>query len=240
MQRRGITTLFYYQVDNPLVRMADPAFLGFHEQRGADVSCKVVRKVDPDEKVGLLAQRDGETTVVEYTEIDDEHRTARDAEGQLLYWAGNIAVHCFDVAFLVDLAQQVDRRLPFHASAKKIPCIDPDGNPLIPEAPNGHKLERFVFDALPAARQIANVETLRSEEFSPLKNASGSDSPETCRRDLVALYARWLREAGLDVPAGAAIEIDHARVDCAEDLAAAGIRDLNDADFIHIESGAET
>ncbi|MBW2270651.1 MAG: UDPGP type 1 family protein [Deltaproteobacteria bacterium] len=240
MQRRGITALFHYQVDNPLVRMADAAFLGFHAERAADVSCKVVRKIDPDEKVGVLAQRDGKTTVVEYTEIGDEQCNARDAEGQLVYWAGNIAVHCFDVAFLAELAGQVGRTLPYHTSAKKISGIDADGHLLDPEAPNGYKLERFVFDALPAARRVASVEALRAEEFSPVKNARGCDSPETCRRDLNALYARWLRAAGIDVPAGAAIEIDHARVDCAEDLAETGLRDVNDADFILIETGART
>ncbi len=238
MQRRGITTLFYYQVDNPLVRIADPAFLGFHAERGADASCKVVRKIDPNEKVGVLATREGRTTVIEYTEIDGERCNARDDDGQLVYWAGNIAVHCFDVKFLTDLAQQVDRNLPYHASAKQIPTLDAEGNPVAPQAPNGHKLERFVFDALPLARRVASVETLRTEEFSPVKNARGNNSPETCRRDLSALYAHWLRAAGVDVPAGAAIEIDHARVDCAEDIAAAGIRDVNDADFIHIETGA--
>ena len=204
------------------------------------MSCKVVRKLDPDEKVGLLAQRDGDTTVVEYTELDDEHRNARSTDGQLVYWAGNIAVHCFNVGFLAELAEQVDRRLPYHASAKKIPTVDAAGNTIAPETPNGHKLERFVFDALPAARRVATVETLRAEEFSPVKNASGGDSPQTCRRDLNALYAQWLREAGIDVPAGAAIEIDHARIDCTEDLAATGIRNVNDADFIQVESGART
>ena len=221
--------------------MADPAFIGFHTQRGAEVSNKVVRKVDPDEKVGILAERDGELSVVEYTELEDEHRYARDDEGQLLYWAGNIALHCFDTGFLETLAANADARLPYHASAKKIPTVDADGAPLAPDTPNGNKLERFVFDALPAANRVCNVEGLRSEEFSPVKNARGDDSAETCRRDLVAQYTRWLAAAGFEIEAGHAVEIDHAVVDSSDDLIAQHIQSPRDAgDFLRIEPGART
>lgn len=241
MRARGITTLFYYQVDNPLVRMADPAFIGFHAERGAEVSSKVVRKVDPDEKVGILAERDGELSVVEYTELEDDHRYARDDERQLRYWAGNIALHCFDTAFLASLADQVDELLPFHASAKKIPTVDAQGEAVSPEEPNGNKLERFVFDALPAASRVCNVEALRSAEFSPVKNARGNDSAETCRRDLVAQYSRWLAAAGIEIDAGTALEMDHAIVDSAADLVAQRISSPQDAgDFLRMESGARS
>ena len=218
MERRGATTLFYYQVDNPLVRMADPVFLGLHELAGAEASCKVVAKRDALEKAGVLARIDGRVGVVEYTELDPEHRDARDASGELQFWAGNTAIHVFDTAFVRRVAEEAERWLPFHASDKQIPSIDADGQPLLPDAPNGRKLERFVFDALSAARGVCVVETARAEEFSPVKNASGSDSPQTARRDLVAQYAGWLRAAGFEPPAGLALEIDHSRVDSPEDL----------------------
>ncbi|MGI9589780.1 MAG: UTP--glucose-1-phosphate uridylyltransferase [Myxococcota bacterium] len=238
-ERRGITTLFYYQVDNPLIRMADPAFLGFHDQAGAEASCKVARKVDPAEKVGVLASVDGRLGVVEYTELDDASRQARDDAGELLFWAGNLAIHAFEVAFVRRIAADADRWLPFHASEKKIASVDATGAPLAPEAPNGRKLERFVFDALPAARAVALVETDRARDFSPVKNAEGSDSPETARRDLSAEVGRWLAEAGLEPPTGAALEIDHSRVDSAEDACALGLRDLAEAEpFLRMLPGA--
>ncbi len=232
MQRRGADTLFYYQVDNPLVRMADPLFLGFHSLSGAEMSCKVVRKRDALEKAGVLARVDGRMGVVEYTELDDVHRNARDASGELVFWAGNTAIHVFDVAFVRRVASEADRWLPFHASEKAIPTLDDAGRPVVPEAPNGRKLERFVFDALPAARGVCVVETARVEEFSPVKNASGIDSPATARRDLVAQYAAWLRAAGIEPPAGVALEIDHSRVDGPEELRELGIRNLSEASDI--------
>jgi len=239
MERRGIDTLFYYQVDNPLVQMADPALLGFHALAGAEMSCKVVRKRDPFEKAGVLARIDGRIGVVEYTELDAKSRDARDATGELVFWAGNTAIHAFDVAFVRRVGGDAARWLPFHAAEKKIPTLDAQGCPFTPNAPNGRKLERFVFDALPAARAVCLVETARSAEFSPVKNASGSDSPETARGDLVALYASWLRAAGLEPPAGAALEIDHSRVDGPEDLRELGIRNLGEArDILRIGPGA--
>jgi len=232
MERRGADTLFYYQVDNPLVRIADPVFLGFHALEGAEVSCKVVRKRDALEKAGVLARIDGRIGVVEYTELDAAHRDAVDANGELVFWAGNTAIHVFDTAFIRRVASEADRWLPFHASEKKIPTVDDAGRPVAPNAPNGRKLERFVFDALPAARGVCIVETARAEEFSPVKNDSGDDSPTTSRRDLVAQYAGWLRAVGIEPPPGALLEIDHSRVDGPEDLRDLGIRNLADANDV--------
>ena len=241
MARRGIDTLFYYQVDNPLVRMADPGFLGFHDATDSEVSCKVVRKQDPEEKVGVLARVNGEVGVVEYTELDDEHRHARDAEGELVYWAGNTAIHVLDTTFVRRVAADADRLLPYHASVKKIPCVDEDGRTATPETPNGLKLERFVFDALPVARNVCIVETARSEEYSPVKNAQGNDSPATSRRDLAAEYRRWLGAAGIALPdVSAAIELDHAWIDGTEDARALGIEHVAEGgDMIRIAVGVD-
>ncbi len=241
MERRGITTAFYHQVDNPLVRVADPVYLGFHANAGAEMSCKVVQKVDPHEKVGVVAQIDGVLGVVEYTELDDAHRLARDDRGDLLYWAGSVAIHLFETAFLRRVAAEADRWLPFHASEKKIPTLDEQGRTQIPEQPNGRKLERFVFDALPAAKSTCVVETARAAEYSPVKNAEGTDSPRSARRDLVAQYRAWLDAAGVSAPPGAAIEIDHSQVDGPEDLQRLGIRSASEAgDIVRIATGAET
>jgi len=236
---RGVTTLFYYQVDNPLIQMADPAFLGFHAEAGAEVSCKVAAKVDPMEKVGVLASVDGRLGVVEYTELDEASRHARDENGELVFWAGNLAIHTFEVDFVRRIAADADRWLPFHASEKKIPTVDDAGQPVSPTEPNGRKLERFVFDALPAARAVALVETDRARDFSPVKNATGTDSPETARRDLTAQVRGWLEEAGLQPPPETALEIDHSRIDSAEDARALGLRDIGDAgDVLRMQPGA--
>ncbi len=225
LERRGIDTLYYYQVDNPLVRIADPVFLGYHDAARADVSCKVIAKRDADEKVGVLARANGRPAVVEYTEIDDEHRYATEPDsGDLVFWAGNTAIHAFALPFVRRVAADADRLLPYHASAKKIPGLDAEGRPTDPAEPNGHKFERFVFDALPAAERVCVVEADREREYSPVKNAEGVDSPATARRDLTALYREWLEQAGVEPPPpGWRIEIDHARIDGPDDLRQAGV-----------------
>jgi UDP-N-acetylglucosamine/UDP-N-acetylgalactosamine diphosphorylase len=240
MEARGITTLFYYQVDNPLVRMADPVFLGFHRASGAEISCKVVRKIDPLEKVGIVARVDGNVGVVEYSELDPARRDERGARGDLVFWAGNVAIHVLETAFVRRVATEADRWLPFHVSDKKIQTIDADGRPLNPSAPNGRKLERFVFDALRAAKNVCVVETDRVREFSPVKNAEGVDSPSSARRDLVARYTAWLAAAGLPVPPDATVEIDHSTIDSAEDARALGLRNLDEAaGIVRISPGAQ-
>jgi UDP-N-acetylglucosamine/UDP-N-acetylgalactosamine diphosphorylase len=220
--------------------MADPAYLGFHDAAGAEMSCKVVSKVHPNEKAGVVALVDGAVGVVEYTELDDEHSEARDASGELVYWGGNTAIHVLETSFVRRIAAEADRWLPLHASEKKIPTLDEQGRPLTPSEPNGRKLERFVFDALPAAANVCVVETARAEEFSPVKNAAGTDSPETARRDVVAQYVSWLEAGGLEVPPDSMLEIDHSRIDAPEDVRALGIRNLAEAgDIVRIASGAD-
>ena len=230
MQRRGIDRIYFYQVDNPLVTIGDPIYLGFHEQARSEMSCKVVRKIDPEEKVGVLAQIDGRLSVVEYSELGDEQRHARDEHGQLRFWAGNVAMHLLNVDFVRRVAADAFALLPYHLSAKKIPTLDGSGETRVPDDPNGHKLERFVFDALGAAERTCVVETRASEEFFPIKNASGVDSPETSRRALVAQYRHWLQAAGIDVPDEVdRIEIDHSVIDGRDDAAAVGFANLRDA-----------
>jgi UDP-N-acetylglucosamine/UDP-N-acetylgalactosamine diphosphorylase len=239
MADRGIDTLFYYQVDNPLVRIADPAFLGFHALAGAEAACKVVRKRDPAEKVGVVARIDGRIGILEYTEIDEALRGARAPDGELLFWAGSIAIHAFGREFLRRVARNADALLPYHASPKAIPCIDAEGRTRQPSQANGVKLERFVFDALPAALRVSVVETLRADEYAPVKNADGPDSPATARQALGELYRRWLAAAGIALPAGCrALEIDHSRVDGPEDATSLGIARAEQArDAILIDVG---
>lgn len=236
---RGIETLFYYQVDNPLVRMCDPTFLGYHDEAGAEFSCKVASKTDPDEKVGILAQSAGRVVVVEYTELADADRYARDDRGELVYWAGNLAIHLLQIDFVRRVADEADRYLPFHASEKIIPHLDAAGRRLEPDSPNGRKLERFVFDALAAAETVCVVEARRSSEFSPVKNADGNDSPATARRDLIANYHSWLDAGGIPpADSSAAIEIDHAKIDGPADARGFKLRGADDAgDAIRIASG---
>jgi UDP-N-acetylglucosamine/UDP-N-acetylgalactosamine diphosphorylase len=205
MQREGVDTLSYFQVDNPLVRCIDPAFIGWHVLRQSEMSSKMVPKAYAEEKVGHFCTQAGQTVVVEYSDLPMAMQREKDADGQLRYIAGSIAIHVLDREFVRRLARATGvaqagagtaAALPFHRADKKIPTIDAAGAPVKPEKPNGVKFELFVFDALPFARNPVVIETLRADDFSPVKNADGVDSPKTCRDDQLRQFARWLRANG--------------------------------------------
>lgn len=199
MRRRGIDLIFYFQVDNVLLKMCDPVFLGFHLKRRAEMSAKMAAKCDPQEKVGVLGRVNGRLGVIEYSDLPDDLKGLRNLDGSLKFGAGNIAIHVLNVDF-VEKENEGGLRLPWHVAHKKIPYLDDAGRLIEPEEPNGYKFETFVFDALGDAEEAVVLEVRREEEFSPVKNAEGADSPRTARRDLVNLFGRWLEKAGVAVP----------------------------------------
>lgn len=196
MERRGVEVLSYFQVDNPLVTICDPVFLGYHLLAGAEMSSKVLDKNGPEEKVGHVCYLDGKLTVIEYSDMDHENMHARDAHGRLKFWAGSIAIHMLNSDFIKSVGGKA--RLPWHVAKKKIPYYA-DGVVIKPERENGLKFETFVFDALPLAKASVTVEVAREEEFAPVKNARGVDSAESCRRLMSNRFGRWLAECGIQV-----------------------------------------
>jgi UDP-N-acetylglucosamine/UDP-N-acetylgalactosamine diphosphorylase len=198
----GIRQIFYFQVDNPLVKVADPVFLGHHLAANAEVSSKVVAKNGPADKLGNIVLIDGRCSIIEYSDLPEELGRQTDPSGRLRIWAGSPAIHIFAVDFL-ERVTRGKNRIPFHVARKKVPCLDAAGNPVEPAKENALKFEMFVFDVLPLAECWTVVETSRREEFHPLKNASGPDSPATVRQAISDLAADWLTQAGVAVPRNA-------------------------------------
>ena len=203
MAAEGIDTLSYFQVDNPLVRCVDPAFIGWHLTRGSEMSSKTVPKAYPEEKLGHFCLRSGKLVVIEYSDLPlGLQREADPRTGELRFGAGSIAIHVIDREF-IRRAAGGEGAIPFHRADKKIATVDAAGRSVRPDKANGVKFELFVFDALPSAARPVVVETSRADDFSPVKNAEGVDSPATCREDQLRQFARWLRAAGADVPTDA-------------------------------------
>jgi UDP-N-acetylglucosamine/UDP-N-acetylgalactosamine diphosphorylase len=197
LQRRGVKHVYYFQVDNPLLKICDAGFVGQHIAARSEASSKVVFKVRPEEKVGVFALIDGKCGMIEYSDLPKELAGARDADGQLTYRAGNPAVHLFTVEFLDRITSTGG--LAYHIARKAVPYFDPEARkPIDPAGElNGLKFERFIFDSLPLAERWLAVETSRAEEFAPLKNATGADSPATVRDAQIALHSGWLTAAGI-------------------------------------------
>jgi UDP-N-acetylglucosamine/UDP-N-acetylgalactosamine diphosphorylase len=196
---RGVRHLFYFQVDNPLVRVADPLFVGHHLEQRSEASSKVVPKLTPTDKLGNMVLVDGRCTIIEYSDLPEALARATDEAGRLRFRAGSPAIHLFDVDFL-DRLTQGELRIPFHGARKKVPCLDESGRLVQPVQENALKLEMFIFDVLPLAERWAVVETTREDEFEPLKNATGPDSPATVKQALSNRAGRWLEQAGVQVP----------------------------------------
>lgn len=199
MKRRGIEFISYWQVDNPLVKLFDPLFIGLHAWAGAEMSSKAVIKNAPKEKVGNFCLIDGKVTVIEYSDLPDELAEKRRPDGSLVFELGSIAIHIISTGFVEKLNTE-GHSLPLHRAVKKIAHVDLQGHRVEPKQPNGIKLESFIFDALPVARESIILQIIRSEQFAPVKNATGEDSVEVTRRMMVERAAAWLEAAGVAVP----------------------------------------
>ena len=202
MRDRGIKHIHAYCVDNCLVKVADPVFLGFAASKDVDIATKVVRKRSANESVGLILLKNGKPDVVEYSEIDTSTAEAKDPKQPdiLKFRAANIVNHYYSFRFL-ETIEEWAHKLPHHVAKKKIPCIDTgSGENVKPEKPNGIKLEQFVFDVFPMLdlKDFACMEVKREDEFSPLKNAKGTgeDDPDSSKKDILDQGKRWVQKCG--------------------------------------------
>ncbi|KAI9089810.1 nucleotide-diphospho-sugar transferase [Phlyctochytrium arcticum] len=204
LNRRRIPYVHAYCVDNCLVKVADPVFIGYCIEQGAECGAKAVPKASPEESVGVICLRDQKFSVVEYSEIDKEMAALRKPDGALVYNAANIANHFYTTEFLQRL-DALEGDLDYHIANKKIKHVDlKSGQQVSPDKVNGIKLEMFIFDVFPFTEKMAVLEVARREEFSPLKNApgTGSDSPETSRADILCQSVRFIEAAGGKVVKG--------------------------------------
>lgn len=192
----GIEVLSYFQVDNPLVKIIDPVFIGFHVLRNAEVSSKTLKKAYPEEKIGVFVKfSNGRIGVVEYSDMPQEKLYEKDEKGELRYQAGSIAIHLFNTKFIESITKG-NITLPFHVAKKSIPQYTTEGKINI----TGFKFEKFVFDALPISEHNFILETIREEEFAPVKNKTGVDSVDTAQELMINLYKKWLVQKNITLP----------------------------------------
>ena len=200
MKADGVEYISYFQVDNPLVPVADPLFIGMHALEGAEISARMLPKTNPYEKLGNFCITGGKLQIIEYSDMPAELAERTKPDGTLDFLAGSPAIHVISREFIERLTQDGTLHMPWHRADKKVAYIDGNGELVKPEANNAVKLESFIFDALPLANKTMVLEGCREELFAPTKNATGVDSAESCRAMLVARDARRMEVAGVKIP----------------------------------------
>ncbi len=210
---RGVEDVASFQVDNPLAMPLHPEFLGYHRLAAADFSTQVVRKREPGERVGVVAECDGVHRVIEYSDLPAALAAERLPDGRLRFDAGSIAVHAFARRFLDGAAASRDA-LPLHLAFKAVPFVDNRGERIVPRAPNAIKFERFIFDLMPLAGRVCVMEIDARDGFAPLKNAPGAaaDTAAHVHAALVSHARRMLARRGIDAADGIDVELDAARI----------------------------
>lgn len=197
LKDRGIETLTYFQVDNPLVKVIDPVYIGFHLIHSAQMSSKALIKAYPEEKIGVFVKfPDNKTGIIEYSDMPEEKLRMQNSRGDLVYAAGSPAIHLFSRSFIEDITETGGTNLPYHTARKDIKVLQNGEYTTV----KGYKFEKFVFDALPLARKDLILETTREEEFAPIKNAEGIDSPASASELMSNLHRSWLAAKGVAIP----------------------------------------
>ncbi len=176
MKQRGIKWVFIGPVDNVLIKMVDPIFIGICQDKNVLAGGKSIIKAYPEERVGVFCKKDGKPDVIEYTEISKEMAEMKNDKGELVYAESHINCNMFNI----DIIEKISKnKLPYHCAHKKIEYLNKEGQVVKPEEPNAYKFEAFIFDAFKMLDEMAIFRVKREEEFAPIKNAEGKDSPKT-------------------------------------------------------------
>ena len=184
MKEKNIKWIFIGGVDNVILKMVDPLLLGIAIDKHVQIASKTVTKANPHENVGVFCKINGHPKVIEYSELEDKLAKEKDENGQLKYGNAHIMCNLFSIKAIEKISEE---HLKYHKTIKKNSYIDENGNEVIPTNPNSYKFESFIFDSFEFFDNIAILNTKREDEFAPIKNKEGSDSPKTAKE----LYEKY-------------------------------------------------
>ena len=188
MKERGIKWVFIGSVDNALLKMADETLLGMAIDKNVQIASKSVVKANPHERVGVFCKMNGHPKVIEYTELPEKMAEEIDDNGELKYGESHIMCNLYSIEAIEKISKEP---LMYHSAFKKNSYIDENGKEIIPEGPNSYKFESFIFDAFEFFDDIAILRGKREDDFAPVKNREGVDSPKTAKE----LYEKyWERQ----------------------------------------------
>ena len=178
MKEKGIKWVFIGGVDNALLKMADTILLGMAIEKKVQIASKSIVKANPHERVGVFAKMNGHPKVIEYSEMPDKLAEEVDSDGELKYGEAHIMCNLYTIEAIEKISKET---LIYHSAFKKNAYIDENGKEVIPTEPNTYKFESFIFDAFELFDDIAILRGKREDDFAPVKNYEGVDSPKTAK-----------------------------------------------------------
>ena len=187
MENRNVEWAFIGSVDNVLLNMVDPILIGLTIEEKHEVASKSIAKKDPSERVGVFCKANGVPSVIEYSELPKEMAELRDKDGELLYGEAHIMCNLFSIKALEKISK-ID--LPYHVANKKTNYMNEKGEFVEVTEPNAYKFEAFIFDAFNFFDDMSILRGIREEDFAPVKNKEGNDSPNTAKE----LYNNYWRK----------------------------------------------
>lgn len=191
MKERGIKWVFIGGVDNVLLKMADVTLLGMAIKEGVQIASKSVVKANPHEKVGVFCKMNNHPKVIEYAELPEKMAEETDINGELKYGESHIMCNLYTIDAIEKVSKEA---LMYHSAFKKNSYIDENRREIIPEEPNSYKFESFIFDAFEFFDDIAILRGKREDDFAPVKNKEGVDSPKTAKELYEKYWERQKRE----------------------------------------------
>ena len=184
MKEKGIKWVFIGSVDNALLKMIDVTLLGMAVKKGVQIASKSVAKANPQERVGVFCKMNNHPKVIEYTELPEKMAEEVDSDGELKFGESHIMCNLYTIDAIEKISKEP---LIYHTAFKKNSYIDENGKEVIPTEPNSYKFESFIFDAFELFDDIAILRGKREDDFAPVKNKEGVDSPKTAKE----LYEKY-------------------------------------------------
>ena len=178
MKEKGIKWVFIGGVDNALLKMADTILLGMAIDKKVQIASKSIVKANPHERVGVFAKMNGHPKVIEYSEMPEKMAEEVDSDGELKYGEAHIMCNLYTIEAIEKISKET---LIYHSAFKKNSYIDENGKEVIPQEENSYKFESFIFDAFELFDDIAILRGKREDDFAPVKNKEGVDSPKTAK-----------------------------------------------------------
>ena len=193
MKNRNVKWIFIGSVDNAILKMADTSLLGLAIKQNVEIASKSVVKANPKERVGVFCKMNGHPKVIEYTELPEEMAEEKDENGELKYGESHIMCNLFSIDAIEKISKEP---LIYHSAFKKNSYINEEGKEIIPKEPNSYKFEAFIFDCFPFFDDMAIIRGKREDDFAPVKNKEGVDSPRTAKELYEKYWERQKRKQG--------------------------------------------